>query len=164
MLAASAIMTTNRRAHATVQFLVKSSVYANRADASHGGGIYGATTVSLTQSSILSNTAAGSGGGLIYGSNIAMVDSTVSANSANNYGGGMWQNGALTLTRVPFAGNRAPYGGGIHHEAGALQVIVHDDAGFQPHGRSKRDLPSAIRDSDQPAESPGQAACPAAAP
>jgi polymorphic membrane protein len=84
-----------------------------------GGGV-GATfsSITITNSSIISNTAV-NGGGISLGNSVAVIaDSSIQGNTSTNQGGGVlftnYSTGALTMTNVSIIGNSAPNGGGLY--------------------------------------------------
>ena len=90
---------------------------------SDGGGVCSNSQGSLTvtNSSILHNTASGSGGGIAVKpvGNVTLTDDTIADNSAAAFGGGVFlaitgtgNNG--TITNVTITGNSAASGGGIY--------------------------------------------------
>ena len=85
----------------------------------YGGGIYCYnSTLALTNSTVLGNTANDYGGGIYcYNSTLSLTDSTVSGNTANS-GGGIYNNySTLTVTGSIISENIATddYGGGIYN-------------------------------------------------
>lgn len=82
-----------------------------------GGAIYTQGSLTLTQVTVESNTAALYGGGVLVSGKANIIDSTFENNSATKYdGGGLYAGNALTLTGSQFRNNRTPnhkgYGGG----------------------------------------------------
>ena len=100
-----------------------------------GGGIYANTgsTLALTTTSVLGNTANGNGGGLYAsGRTVTMAGSTVSGNTANRNGGGLYvypdQSSLLALTTSAVLGNVASgNGGGLYN--GDVAVLGNDTFG-----------------------------------
>jgi uncharacterized repeat protein (TIGR02543 family) len=89
-------------------------------NASSGGGIYNKGTLTLTNSTLSSNTASnGWGAGLLaaVGSQTNVVDSTFSDNLASIDGGGIFNYGTLTVSASTFSGDKAINGdgGGIYN-------------------------------------------------
>jgi predicted outer membrane repeat protein len=83
-----------------------------------GGGIYGTGMVTITRSTLSSNT--GDLGGGIYGNGVLTItSSTVSGNSASS-GGGIFNSFALTITSSTVSGNSANVGGGIDGVGGPV--------------------------------------------
>jgi hypothetical protein len=90
------------------------------ADATGGGGIYNAGTLTVNRSTLRDNVATISSGGAIANvgaGTVAVRDSTFSGNSALNYGGAIYQQngGPTTLENVTLSGNTAAWGGAIAH-------------------------------------------------
>jgi hypothetical protein len=78
-----------------------------------GGGIRNDGTLTLTRSTLRSNTAVSDGGGLANYGTLTLTDSTLRGNTARNgNGGGVHNGGTLTLTRSTVSGNTARYNGG----------------------------------------------------
>ncbi len=104
--------------------LHNSTVKANSAD--RGGGIFSNAILTITQSSIISNSAR-AGGGLSKfassGGGTTIINSTFSGNSATNSGGAIRQDaGTLTITNSTLANNISPLGGGIFHSDGTTTL------------------------------------------
>jgi CSLREA domain-containing protein len=87
-----------------------------------GGGLYNVGTLTLNQSTVLSNTAGSSfGGGLKNHGTATLNNSTVSGNSAE-YGGGVYNRGILILNNSTISRNTAKqHGGGIKNQ-GTLKL------------------------------------------
>jgi large repetitive protein len=86
----------------------------------HGNnaGIQNAGALTLTDDSIISNTATGSGGGVNNSGALTLTGSTISGNSATGSGGGISNSGTLTLSDDTISGNSATAsGGGINNTA-----------------------------------------------
>ena len=87
-----------------------------------GGGIYtlGATTLTMTNSTVSGNFALGTGGGISAASTVTLTNSTVSGNVTWDNVGGINTTGAVTLTNSDVSDNRADYGGtgGIYSPGG----------------------------------------------
>jgi Abnormal spindle-like microcephaly-assoc'd, ASPM-SPD-2-Hydin len=96
--------------------------------ASSGGGIVNAGSLTLTNSTVVSNTSTGygNGGGGIYNTGtLTLTNSTVVSNTATSdgRGGGIYNTGTLTLTTSTVLGNSAFYfGGGIDNSSGTLTL------------------------------------------
>lgn len=81
--------------------------------AHNGGGVYARGSLSVSSSMIRNNTATSHGGGL-YGdesSTLTLINSTVSGNNAHE-GGGVADKNILNLTNCTVSGNAATFGGG----------------------------------------------------
>ncbi|MEP7355761.1 MAG: choice-of-anchor Q domain-containing protein, partial [Anaerolineales bacterium] len=86
-----------------------------------GGGLSGASSVTLANALILSNTSSTNGGGA-YANGRAVVTGSLFQNNqclaSNCRGGGLYARGALTLADTAFLSNTTPHqGGGIYAEA-----------------------------------------------
>ena len=104
-----------------------SNVTIRNGMATDGGGIYSIAALTLTNTTVFSNTASasnGTGGGIYNGGTLALNNSTVSGNTVtatNGYGGGIYNNatGSLTLNNSTISGNTANMangnGGGIYN-------------------------------------------------
>jgi hypothetical protein len=105
--------------------------------AGQGGGLYNGGTLTVSNSTLSSNTTSGSGyynagaGGGIYNSaTLTVTSSTLSGNSVSGFidgGGGIYNYaGTLTVTSSTLSGNSATgsnsYGGGISNYGGTLTV------------------------------------------
>ena len=78
------------------------------ASLTNGGGIYNGGTLTLTNSTVTSNTAGSAGGGGIYNTGtLTVTDSTISDNVGGLFGGGGILNtgGTATVTRSTVSGN-----------------------------------------------------------
>ena len=97
---------------------VTNSTMASNSAASFGGGIYADSGSSVTVSnSTLASNYAYSGGGIFATGNVTVTNSTLASNSASYYGGGIYANqSTVTVTDSTLAGNIASYGGGIFAE------------------------------------------------
>lgn len=86
----------------------------------HGGGVYSAGNLTLSDCVVVSNSAKYNGGGLFAagGSTTTVVDTQVLENTAER-GGGIGNGGSMTLTRVNVIGNSSTSsGGGIRNTGG----------------------------------------------
>ena len=94
----------------------------------NGGGIYTASPLTLTQVSVLSNTASGYGGGLYAQNGIMLSGTALSANTAVTGGGGAYVLGDLFAAGSQFINNTAQKssGGGLY----AMGAIRLSDAQF----------------------------------
>ena len=93
-----------------------SGVTIRHGSATAGGGIVNGGTLTITNSTVSSNTATSEGGGIFNGGMLTLMNSTVSGNDAR-IGGGIWNNWGrtLTLTDSTVSGNDARIGGGIYN-------------------------------------------------
>ena len=75
----------------------------------HGCGIYtfGATTATLTNSTVFGNNGGGIGGGIYSGGDVTLTGSTVSNNIVVLIGGGVYTEAKLTMTNSTVSGNTA---------------------------------------------------------
>jgi CSLREA domain-containing protein len=81
-----------------------------------GGGIYNTASgvLILTNTMILSNTAAYNGGGIYNFGVLTMTGSSVMSNTSLSYGGGLFTPGAATIASSTFRNNSAVASGGIY--------------------------------------------------
>jgi hypothetical protein len=105
-------------ANSGVDLIVTSSTITNNT-AERGGGLFNQGSLTLTNSTLISNTVgeSGWGGGLMNGSagTVIVSDSTINNNSGGP-GGGIFNNNTLTLTNSTVSGNTASStGGGIRN-------------------------------------------------
>ncbi|MBZ0088769.1 MAG: right-handed parallel beta-helix repeat-containing protein [Thermoanaerobaculia bacterium] len=127
--------------------LVRSTLLANHA-ANRGGGLYdgGLGWNTIDRSLIAQNTAGGNGGGLFIASDLVMTNSTVSGNLTNGSGGGFQVfDGQIELRNVTIVTNAANFdgegngaGGGLNLSDGTTTIrnsIVANNAtfGFPEH-------------------------------
>lgn len=107
-----------------VLLLSHSIVRNNVAD--RAGGIFSNAIMTITNSSIISNSARAGGGILNFaltGNGITLINSTVSSNTASNNGGGIAQNGGtFDITNSTISNNASPLGAGIIHNTGETIV------------------------------------------
>src|SRR5216683_1643447 len=108
-------------------------------NASLGGGIQNAGTLTLTNSTVAASVASNGGG--IYnqqGATLALAGTTVSQNVAGRDGGGIANNGGtLQLSRSTVSGNKASLaGGGIVSFFGTVPVSQSTIAGNAATGRN----------------------------
>jgi len=98
--------------------LINSVVSNNREfdPAAGGGGIYNTSsgTLILTNTMMLSNTAAYNGGGIYNFGLLTMTGSSVLSNTSSTYGGGLFTPGAATIASSTFGNNSALASGGIY--------------------------------------------------
>jgi hypothetical protein len=109
--------------------LIESTVSANHAPHAKGGGIDNHGMLTLTNSTVASNTAGFGGGIMNAGGTLTLTNSTVSGNTAapaplesTAGGGGIANTGTLTLTDSTVSGNTATEGGGIWNGIGTLTL------------------------------------------
>ena len=104
--------------------LTGSSVMGNSAQA-YGGGIISTDTLTLHSSTVSGNTAGTYGGGVASGGLMTVTNSTVSGNSASVRGGGVNSTGTLALTNSTISGNvSGSVGGGLFNlNTGAVTLI-----------------------------------------
>ncbi len=101
----------------------------------NGGGILSNGEVTLTNSTVSSNSANEDGGG-IASAEVTLTNSTVSDNSANDEIGGIFSNGEVTLTNSTVSGNSANRAGGIfsNGEVTLTNSTVSDNTADQNFG------------------------------
>lgn len=83
-----------------------------------GGGVLNTATLTLTRCTVRENTSTNVAGGILnLGGSLTLVDSTVISNTAPSAsGGGIFNNsGTVTLTRSTVSGNSANLGGGFNN-------------------------------------------------
>ena len=106
-------------------------------DYGSGGGIYNDGTLTLVNTTVISNSVYSSGytggaalgGGIYNNGNLALIDSLV-GNNAAGFGGGIYNKGTLDLTHSTVNGNSAMssaffltgYGGGIANDGGTTAL------------------------------------------
>ncbi|MBX3011479.1 MAG: hypothetical protein KF832_08215 [Caldilineaceae bacterium] len=78
----------------------------------YAGGIYNAGDLTLTNSTVSTNTAYAIGGGILNTGILTLTNSTVSGNTVQGLGGGIANKGYLTLTNSIVSGNTSLYGVG----------------------------------------------------
>jgi uncharacterized repeat protein (TIGR01451 family) len=126
-IATSRVVTVTAGVTATIDGLtIRYGKLSGGWPSSTGGGIYNAGTLTLTNSTLISNTST-YGGGLINmsGSSSTVSNVTFSGNSAD-YGGGMENyQSSPTLSNVTFSGNSATSGGGgMYNEDGCNPTLT----------------------------------------
>jgi predicted outer membrane repeat protein len=95
-------------------------------NATDGGGIDNAGSLTLTDSTV-DNNSGGSGGGIYNTGSLTLKDVTVSGNSGSVDGGGIYSNGGMTLQGATVTGNSTVYsGGGIFSCCGYSPVTLKD--------------------------------------
>ena len=101
----------------------------------NGGGILSNGEVTLTNSTVSSNSA-NEDGGSIASAEVTLTNSTVSDNSANDEIGGIFSNGEVTLTNSTVSGNSANRAGGIfsNGEVTLTNSTVSDNTADQNFG------------------------------
>jgi hypothetical protein len=88
-----------------------------------GGGILNGGMLTLTNSTVSSNSADYGGGIFNHYGTLTLTNSTVWGNSADDGGGGIYDFwGTLTLTNSTVWDNSADYGGGIFNDYGVLTL------------------------------------------
>jgi hypothetical protein len=102
-----------------------STVCGNTASKEAGGGILNNGTLNISDSTLSGNTAF-YGGGIYNQSGLAvmtMSNSTLSDNTTTTYGGGILNNGTVNISHSTLSGNTAGIdGGGILNNVGAVVV------------------------------------------
>jgi predicted outer membrane repeat protein len=95
-----------------------SNLRVSNCSAQYGGGIKNAGTMTITNSSIVSNSATqgdGWAGGIQNLGPLSLINCTVANNSAGKYGGGIDNFWTMTLVNCTVANNSAEQGGGIYN-------------------------------------------------
>jgi hypothetical protein len=89
-----------------------------------GGGIYNTGTLTISNSTLSSNSATNGGGGIYNASGtVTLTNSTLSSNSAT-YGSGIYNaSGTMTISNSTLSGNSAfDGGGGIYNASGTVTI------------------------------------------
>ncbi len=110
--------------YGTLLTITNSSISSNSASIDGGGVLNVNGTATIANSAILGNDATWSGGGINNFSGLIITHTTISNNNAG-YGGGLGNGsgGTVTITSSTFSGNRATNdGGGINNFAGTLTI------------------------------------------
>jgi hypothetical protein len=84
-------------------------------NAPNGGAIFNWGTLTVTYSTMSSNTSSMNGGALTNGGTAFVSNSTISGNTVGLAGGGIFNGGTLTVSNSTLSGNTAGIGGGIHN-------------------------------------------------
>ena len=87
-----------------------------------GGGVHNDGTVTLTDCTLIGNSASGHGGGLYNFGTATLINCTASGNSADE-GGGVYNAGTATLINCTISGNSANKGGGIYHAGLSVTLL-----------------------------------------
>ena len=83
-----------------------------------GGGIYNNGTLSLTECTVLGNSAVNGGGGIFNAGTVTVTASTISGNTSR-FGAGVFSMGTVTATNSTISGNSAiNNGGGVYSASG----------------------------------------------
>lgn len=100
---------------------VSNTTFSNNTAKRYGGGLFAVSTLALTGSQFLNNTApnttSGTGGGAYANGAVTLNGGLFQSNTAGKDGGGLYANGTLALTGTHFLSNTAVTGGsggGIH--------------------------------------------------
>jgi len=96
-----------------------------------GGGVANFGTLTVTNSTITSNTGFEGGGVWNYFGNVTVLNSTITGNSAG-VGGGVWNSGTLTVTNSTITGNTASNYSGVAN-FGTLTVAHSTISGNTAH-------------------------------
>ncbi|MEZ4659058.1 MAG: Ig-like domain-containing protein [Caldilineaceae bacterium] len=105
----------------SVVTMTNSTVVSNTG-AIEGGGIFNVGAITLTNGTVARNTAPLGGGVRNTGGNVTLSNSTVVSNTAATGGGGILNVGSLTVSNSTVAGNTAPFGGGVNNNSGSAIV------------------------------------------
>ncbi|RME30902.1 MAG: hypothetical protein D6800_01365, partial [Candidatus Zixiibacteriota bacterium] len=106
-------------ASGAVVSITDSTFSNNQAQGGSGGAIYdyGSSSLSVSGSSFVGNSASASAGALSIGANAVIVNSTISGNTAGSFGGGIFAEGSATpypiIRNCTITGNTATNGGGV---------------------------------------------------
>jgi predicted outer membrane repeat protein len=108
-----------------VGILTNTVVISNTA--AEGGGIYASGPLRISASAIVSNTAGGEGGGIYAADPLTVTNSTISNNTAGNDGGGIYVYDPVDLSSVTLAGNVSDADDNGSGDGGG--IYVYDPAG-----------------------------------
>ena len=114
--------------HATPLTISNGSTISFNTNQYSGGGIWlGSTTntSTITDTTISSNTTSnGHGGGIYAASPLTVTSSTIESNSTNSAkeGGGIYANSTLNVINTLIRGNRAVYGAGVRYSTGTATI------------------------------------------
>ena len=86
------------------------------------GGINNAGTLTLNNSTVISNTTDGDGGGILNEGMLALNGSTVTGNTAGASSGGIYNQNSLSLNGSTLSNNHANNGGGIRNDKATMSV------------------------------------------
>ncbi len=101
---------------------VSDSTLSSNSASNLGGAIVNEGKLTVKDSTLSSNEGKGSGGGIYNFGTLTITDSTLSRNSANA-GGGIYNDGTLTISDSTLSSNSANTGGGIYNE-GKLTAVT----------------------------------------
>ncbi|MEJ2304086.1 MAG: choice-of-anchor Q domain-containing protein, partial [Anaerolineales bacterium] len=99
-----------------------------------GGGIFNAATLTLAQSTVISNTAALDGGGIYNTGTLTVTNSTLSGNTAVDAGGGLSNDGSAYLNNVTVANNNAASSAGLSGVSSSTLNISNSIVAFNDPG------------------------------
>ena len=107
--------------------LENSAIISGNSASGAGGGVLDTGTLNIESSTIEQNSA-GSGGGVDVGGNVTVTNSTIIGNSATLSGGGVGVTftGTFTVSSSTFSGNFAGGNGGAIDSAGILSLLHSD--------------------------------------
>ncbi len=96
---------------------ITNSTLSSNSVRTEGGGIDNNGTMTITNSTLSSNSSSYTGGGIDNNGTVTITNSTLSGNSANSAGGGIDNNGTMTIINSTLSSNSANYGGGIFNKS-----------------------------------------------
>ncbi len=100
----------------------------NNVASGDGGGIRNDGTLTVTNTTLSSNSAGGDGGGGIFNAGmLTMTNTTLSSNTATGVfgdGGGIFNKGTLTVTNCILSSNTATAGGGGIYNSGGMVTVT----------------------------------------
>lgn len=92
--------------------------------AAYGGGIFNYNgTMTIRNSTISGNSASSNGGGIANAATLLVSNSTIAGNTATNRGGGLYNYGTATIGNITFSSNSAVDGGGLFNLAGSILTL-----------------------------------------
>ena len=99
----------------------------------YGGGIYNLGTLTLSDSTLLSNFSGYGGGGIVNSGTATVKNSTLAGNTAV-YGGGMLNRGIEAVNDSTLSGNSGSYGGGIYNDPSGTLNLTNTIVANSPSG------------------------------
>jgi predicted outer membrane repeat protein len=101
---------------------VTNATFRNNASRYYGGGLFANSTLTLSATQFLGNTAGSDAGGAYAEGATTISGGLFQSNASRYYGGGLFANSTLTLTGTQFVSNIAGTGGGGAHVEGATTL------------------------------------------
>ena len=110
---------------ATGNLTISYSSFANNTALNYGGGIDNLHSLSLKSDTFSGNSAfIGAAVDNFAGANLTVTESTLSSNTASLSGGGIDNSGTLALSDSSLVNNTATTGGGFNEESGASATVT----------------------------------------